>query len=60
MRLAFVMTINKSQGQSIVHVGIDLSYSCVFLMGQLYIALSHAVTSANRIKCFDSQMNQIL
>jgi Helicase len=46
--LTFVMTINKSQGQSIMHVGIDLCTS-VFAHGQLYVALSHC-TSPSRIK----------
>ena len=35
------MTINKSQGQSLTHVGIDLR-SPVFSHGQLYVALSRA------------------
>ena len=48
VRLAFVMTINKAQGQSIINVGIDLC-SPVFSHGQLYVALSHC-TSSNRIK----------
>jgi hypothetical protein len=46
--LAFVMTINKSQGQSIVNVGIDL-HNPVFSHGQLYVALSRC-TSSDRIK----------
>ena len=46
--LAFVMTINKSQGQSIINVGIDL-HNPVFSHGQLYVALS-CCTSSNRIK----------
>ena len=46
--LAFAMTINKSQGQSVKHVGLDLQ-SAVFSHGQLYVALSHC-TSANCIK----------
>ena len=50
VRLAFVnvMTINKSQGQSIINVGIDL-HSPVFSHGQLYVALSRC-TSADRIQ----------
>ena len=48
VRLAFVMTINKSQGQSIVNVGIDLC-NPVFSHGQLYVALSRC-TSSDRIK----------
>ena len=39
--LAFAMTINKSQGQSVKHVGIDLR-TPVFTHGQLYVALSRA------------------
>jgi ATP-dependent DNA helicase PIF1 len=41
VRLAMAMTINKSQGQSFAHVGLDLS-SPVFTHGQLYVALSRA------------------
>ena len=48
VRLAFAMTINKSQGQSVQNVGLDLRTS-VFSHGQLYVALSRC-TSANRIK----------
>ena len=47
VRLAFAMTINKSQGQSVRNVGLDLRTS-VFSHGQLYVALSRC-TSANRI-----------
>lgn len=39
VRVAFAMTINKSQGQSLGMVGIDLRYE-VFSHGQLYVALS--------------------
>ena len=38
--LAFAMTVNISQGQSVKHVGLDLHVP-VFSHGQLYIALSH-------------------
>lgn len=48
VRLAFAMTINKSQGQSVVNVGLDLRIP-VFSHGQLYVALSRC-TSGNRIK----------
>ncbi|PIA29092.1 hypothetical protein AQUCO_06300048v1 [Aquilegia coerulea] len=47
VRLAFAMTINKSQGQSVKYVGIDLRNQ-VFSHGQLYVALSRC-TSSNRI-----------
>ena len=42
VRLAFAMTINKSQGLSVKHVGIDLR-TPVFTHGQLYVALSRAM-----------------
>ena len=39
MRLAFSITINKAQGQSVERVGINLRVP-VFSHGQLYVALS--------------------
>lgn len=48
VRIALAMSINKSQGQSIAYVGLDLRTS-VFTHGQLYVALSRAIAS-NRIK----------
>ena len=42
------MTINKAQGQSVKHVGLDFC-SPVFTHGQFYVAISHA-TSVYRIK----------
>lgn len=48
VHLAFAMTINKSQGQSVMHVGLDLRIP-VFSHGQLYVALSRC-TSANQVK----------
>ena len=48
VRLSFAMTINKSQGQSVKNVGLDLRTS-VFTHGQLYVALSRC-TSSLRIK----------
>jgi len=47
-RLAFSMTINKAQGQSVDHVGLDLRTD-VFAHGQLYVALSRC-TSSQRVK----------
>jgi hypothetical protein len=47
-RLAFALTINKSQGQSVKNVGLDLRVP-VFSHGQLYVAFSRA-TSGNRIR----------
>ena len=48
VRLAFAMTVNKSQGQSVKNIGLDLRRS-VFTHGQLYVALSRC-TSSLRIK----------
>ena len=46
--VAFAMTINKAQGQSVKHVGLDFR-SSVFTHGQFYVAVSRA-TSVHRIK----------
>ena len=46
VRLAFAMTINKSQGQSVEHVGINLKTS-VFSHGQLYVAFSRCTSLLN-------------
>ncbi|SGY45423.1 BQ5605_C001g00283 [Microbotryum silenes-dioicae] len=49
LRVALAMTINKAQGQSLDRVGVDLSLHPVFTHGQLYVALSRAM-SVDRIK----------
>ena len=41
VKLAFAMTINKSQGQTFEYVGVDLTEE-VFSHGQLYVAFSRA------------------
>jgi ATP-dependent DNA helicase PIF1 len=46
VKLAFALTINKSQGQSLESVGIDLTAD-VFGHGQLYVALSRATNFSN-------------
>jgi ATP-dependent DNA helicase PIF1 len=46
IRVAFGMSINKSQGQSLLHVGIYL-HTPVFAHGQLYVALSRAKDHRN-------------
>lgn len=43
VKLSFAMTINKSQGQSLNNIGIDLRYP-VFMHGQLYVALSRSTS----------------
>ncbi|KAG5524069.1 hypothetical protein RHGRI_030911 [Rhododendron griersonianum] len=43
VRLAYAMTINKSQGQSVKFVGVDLR-TPVFSHGQLYVALSRCTS----------------
>ena len=56
VRLAYAMTINKSQGQSVKYVGIDLR-TPVFSHGQLYVALSRC-TSKDRIKVLFPEAEQ--
>jgi hypothetical protein len=56
IRLCFAMTINKSQGQSVKHVGLDLS-SSVFTHGQFYVAVSR-VTSVSNIKAIWNEQQQ--
>ena len=46
VRLAFAMTINKSQGQSVEHVEINLQTS-VFSHRQLYVAFSRCTSPLN-------------
>ena len=46
IRLAFSMTINKSQSQSIKNTGINLEYPC-FSHGQLYVACSRVGSPNN-------------
>ncbi len=46
LRLAYAMTINKSQGQTLSHVGLHL-VDDVFLHGQLYVAFPRVKAPMN-------------
>ena len=57
VHLAYAMTINKAQGQTIKHVGLNLNTS-VFSHGQLYMGLSHCTHPRNIKRLFpDDQQN---
>jgi hypothetical protein len=57
VKVSFAMSINKSQGQSVNYVGLDLR-NAVFTHGQLYVAVSR-VTSVHNIKAiWDSNIAQ--
>ena len=47
IRPAFAMTINKSQGQSLRYVGIDIQTRECFTHGQLYVAVSRVTKKCN-------------
>ena len=57
MRLAYAMTINKSQGQSLEVVGISLQND-VFTHGQLYVALSQA-SNPHKVKVLTRDSAQL-
>jgi hypothetical protein len=53
IRLAFAMTINKAQGQSLKFCGLDLDTDC-FSHGQLYVACSRVGKPDNLFICTDN------
>lgn len=53
IKLAFAMTINKAQGQTMTYIGIYLKTEC-FSHGQLYVALSRVSSSENVYVCASS------
>ncbi|GFZ05262.1 hypothetical protein Acr_17g0008340 [Actinidia rufa] len=58
VRLAYAMTINKSQGQSVKYVGIDLR-TPVFSHGQLYVALSRCTTFHHISVLLENEMDSM-
>jgi ATP-dependent exoDNAse (exonuclease V) alpha subunit len=57
IRLCFSMTINKSQGQSVKFVGLDLR-APPFTHGQFYVAVSR-VTSVSNIKMIWNEADEV-
>jgi ATP-dependent exoDNAse (exonuclease V) alpha subunit len=53
IQVAFVMTINKSEGQTLNNIGVYLPFP-VFYHGQLFVVISRVTSSAN-IKIFNGQ-----
>jgi hypothetical protein len=60
VRIAFAMTINKAQGQSLTVAGVNLESHC-FSHGQLYVACSRVGNPRNLfIYCKDGQTKNIV
>jgi PIF1-like helicase/Helitron helicase-like domain at N-terminus len=55
VRVCFAMSINKSQGQSVKHVGLDVR-NAVFTHGQLYVAVSRVTSVFNLKVIWDSNV----
>ena len=58
LKLAYAMSIHKSQGSSIDYLEIDLGDD-IFISGQLYTALSRA-TNINNIKIVNLSKNSFM
>ena len=56
VKVCFAMSINKSQGQSAKHVGLDLR-NVVFTHGQLYVAVSQVMSVQNIKAIWDSKLD---
>ncbi|CAO4378148.1 unnamed protein product [Caenorhabditis nigoni] len=60
IRVAFGMTINKSQGQTFEKIGLQLTEP-IFSHGQLYVALSRTTTKEGiRIEAPSGRMNNVV
>lgn len=57
VQLAFALTINKAQGQSVRYVGLDLR-NPVFSHGQLYVGLSR-VTAAHNLRILVADLEDV-
>lgn len=57
MRLAFAITVNKSQGQAMSICGLNLDNSCVS-HGQLYVASSRVGKPSNLFALTKEGVNQ--
>jgi ATP-dependent exoDNAse (exonuclease V) alpha subunit len=59
LRLTYAMTINKSQGQTLSHVGLHLAND-VFTHGQVYVAFSCAKAPTNmKVQLLDTMHGRI-
>uniref|UniRef100_A0AAG5D1S3 DNA helicase Pif1-like 2B domain-containing protein n=1 Tax=Anopheles atroparvus TaxID=41427 RepID=A0AAG5D1S3_ANOAO len=59
VRLAFAITINKSQGQTMKHCGVDLRSPC-FSHGQFYVACSRVGSPSNLFVCTEGKTKNIV
>jgi ATP-dependent DNA helicase PIF1 len=57
VKVCFAMSINKSQGQTVKYVGLDLR-NAVFTHGQLYVGASQVTSVWNIKSIWDSNLNE--
>jgi ATP-dependent DNA helicase PIF1 len=55
LKLAYAITINKSQGQTLKKVGLLYLKTSVFTHGQLYVALTRVQSQANKFVLTDQR-----